>query len=82
MMATLSPHLIVYPRVIAAIRCEAIDRAASLRRGQSSKGAKKTVKQTESARPVSTDALASYSQGVSLNKELGYKPQETTSIEQ
>lgn len=51
-------------------------------KGQSSKGAKKTVKQTESARPVSTDALASYSQGVSISKELGYKPQETTSIEQ
>ena len=47
-----------------------------LRRGHMQKN-----KQSEPARPVSTDALASYSQGVSLSKDLGYKPQEQTSVE-
>ncbi len=45
------------------------------------RGHKQKNKQSEPARPVSTDALASYSQGVSLSKELGYKPQEQTSVE-
>lgn len=45
------------------------------------KGHMQKNKQSEPARPVSTDALASYSQGVSLSKDLGYKPQEQTSVE-
>ncbi len=45
------------------------------------RGHKQKNKQSEPARPVSTDALASYSQGISLSKELGYKPQEQTSVE-
>lgn len=51
-----------------------------LHRSQVSKNAKS--KQTaDSARPVSTDATASYSQGITLSKNMGYKPQEQTAIE-
>lgn len=41
----------------------------------------KSAKPTESVRPVSTDATASYSQGITLSKDMGYKPQEQSSIE-
>lgn len=40
-----------------------------------------SVKPTESVRPVSTDATASYGQGITLSREIGYKPQEQSSIE-
>lgn len=51
-----------------------------LHRSQVSKNAK-SKQAADSARPVSTDATASYSQGITLSKNMGYKPQEQTSIE-
>ena len=52
-----------------------------LRRTQAPKSVKSNPKQAEHVRPVSTDATASYSQGVTVNKDFGYIPQEQTSIE-
>ena len=51
-----------------------------LHRRQVPKSAK-SKQPADLVRPVSTDATASYSQGISINKDMGYKPQEQTSLE-
>ena len=58
-----------------------LKRSLVLRSAPRPKSTTGKTKQTDTARPVTTDATANYSQGITVNKDFGYKPQEQTSIE-